>query len=213
MTSEPARVTAEDVEGYFRNWLHEVDCHALHNTVWTHPSLRALCERCTCGRDVAYEAMQRLAAQAQRDAEGIKKWRDEADEYHQLLCVEIERVKAGEQEIARLRAELEHRPKPMSEDELRLVGVEFVPRSALAAAEQRVRALETALQRLAGALDDAEGNRGVYSCASRHDLRCPKSRAASPAEWRGTWECECGSEELIAAQDAARAALATPEGT
>jgi hypothetical protein len=60
------------------------------------------------------------------------------------------------------------------------------------------------LRRLIEALDECEGSRGRFSCLGVHDSRCPKSRAASPEHWRGTWQCECGAEELDAALQAAR---------
>ncbi len=69
------------------------------------------------------------------------------------------------------------------------------------------RGVRAVLARLVEALDGCEGNRGRFSCVEAHDCRCPKSRAASPDQWRGVWQCECGAEELEAAVAAARAAL------
>ena len=60
-------------------------------------------------------------------------------------------------------------------------------------------ATEADVRALVEALDHCESNRGVYSCAEPHDLRCPKSRAATAAEWKGVWQCECGREDLDAA--------------
>lgn len=57
--------------------------------------------------------------------------------------------------------------------------------------------------RLEQALDTCEGNRGAFSCHEPHDLRCPKARAATAADWRGEWVCVCGRDAL----DAALAAL------
>jgi len=51
-------------------------------------------------------------------------------------------------------------------------------------------------------------NRGAFACAEEHDLRCPKSRAASPEKWRDVWRCECGREEL----DTALSRLAAVRG-
>jgi len=68
-------------------------------------------------------------------------------------------------------------------------------------------ALRAVLARLVDAIIDAESNRGVFSTASAHDVRCPKDRAARPEDWRGEWVCECGREELDAALAAALRAL------
>ena len=66
------------------------------------------------------------------------------------------------------------------------------------------------LRRLVNALDDAEGNRGVFSTCDYHDMRCPKQRADSADKWKGKWVCECYREELDSAVDAARAFLDRP---
>jgi hypothetical protein len=52
-------------------------------------------------------------------------------------------------------------------------------------------------RRVIAALDVCDGNRGAFSCADQHDLRCPKARGKPNAA------CECGRDEL----DAARAAF------
>ena len=85
--------------------------------------------------------------------------------------------------------------------------------SALAAKRTRAAALEAVLREMLESLNVCEGNRGRYSGVDSHDVRCPKSRADSPEKWRGEWTCECGSEAFDAAVNAARAALARPEGT
>lgn len=66
-------------------------------------------------------------------------------------------------------------------------------------------ALREAAQRLLDAYDVCDSNRGAFSCHDPHDLRCPKDRAASPAEWKGEWVCKCGREDLEAALAAVRA--------
>lgn len=67
--------------------------------------------------------------------------------------------------------------------------------------------LRAALGALGVALDRADSNRGRFSTVETHDGRCPKGRVATPDKWRGAWVCECGSEALDAACDAARALL------
>ena len=52
---------------------------------------------------------------------------------------------------------------------------------------------------LALAIEKCLGGRGAFSCCEQHDVRCPKSRAASPEDWKGEWVCVCGAEELDAA--------------
>jgi len=52
-------------------------------------------------------------------------------------------------------------------------------------------------RRVIAALDVCDGNRGAFSCADQHDLRCPKARGKPDVT------CECGRDEL----DAARAAF------
>ncbi len=69
------------------------------------------------------------------------------------------------------------------------------------------RSVGETLAALVGAYDVCDGNRGAFSCCEPHDLRCPKSRAASPTEWKGEWVCECGRAELDAALERARAHL------
>jgi hypothetical protein len=73
-------------------------------------------------------------------------------------------------------------------------------------------ALVAAVRRLIEAFDACDGNRGRFSCVAAHDCRCPKARAASPDQWKGDWQCECGAEALDAALAAACAALARVEG-
>jgi hypothetical protein len=77
---------------------------------------------------------------------------------------------------------------------------------ALLAALRETRAL---LGAVAQAYDVCDGPRGAFSCHDAHDLRCPKGRAASAAEWRGDWVCKCGREDLDAALGRVASVLAS----
>jgi hypothetical protein len=72
--------------------------------------------------------------------------------------------------------------------------------SAKAQHQQAVeaRAQVAALVRFKAAYDICDGHRGAFSCNDQHDLRCLKARGKPDAK------CECGRDEL----DAAEAALA-----
>lgn len=91
---------------------------------------------------------------------------------------------------------------------------EFFPLAIdeLEANEREIADLRSMLSRLVEAVQVCDSNRGRFSCCEAHDCRCPKSRAASPEQWKGEWACECGSEELDAAYEAASAALAEKDG-
>lgn len=85
-------------------------------------------------------------------------------------------------------------------EELRLANIDAANNEAdaneLRAENAKLRA---ALQGLSDALDRCESNRGAFSCAEVHDLRCPLAR--------GYGDCACGRKELDAACQAAREAL------
>ena len=83
-----------------------------------------------------------------------------------------------------------------------------VPLSQTQEQAREIAALRGMVARLVAALDACEATRGRFSCSYPHDNRCPKARADRPEDWRGTWQCECGAEELEAAVTVARAALA-----
>lgn len=67
--------------------------------------------------------------------------------------------------------------------------------------------VKKAAYRLLDAFDVCDGNRGWLSCVDPHDLRCPKSRADKPEDWKGNWVCECGAEEFAEALTALTVAL------
>jgi hypothetical protein len=48
-----------------------------------------------------------------------------------------------------------------------------------------------ALRRFKAAFDICDANRGRFSCAGAHDLRCPKARSFSADA-----QCECGGDAL-----------------
>jgi len=76
---------------------------------------------------------------------------------------------------------------------------------------EAVKALRAVLREVTTAYDVCDSNRGAFSCHDAHDLRCPKDRAASAAEWTGEWVCECGREDLDAALGRAAAVRGTPQ--
>jgi hypothetical protein len=71
--------------------------------------------------------------------------------------------------------------------------------------EARVAALTAALRRFVAALDRCESNRGWFSCMDAHDGRCGYAMA-------GGATCACGSDELTASVEDARAALDAAAG-
>ena len=112
----------------------------------------------------------------------------------------------ADREIAALRAEVEDLIRQVKELTGSMLQLEKGLEETRAQSERdiiywraRAESAEADLRALAEALDHCESNRGVYSCAEPHDLRCPKSRAATAAEWKGVWQCECGREDLDAA--------------